>query len=202
MSEEEFLQKASQYYFQMISDASKVASNPQLSCHAAGRLQCRPASQRFANDSGAWNLEMPQSVQDHLRSAYRAPQPVGEMPDLVILTNEVSYSSLPGPSGAFALVYQTTVSGCSSANDWNCHCESPPGGTSYRPGWPSRTEEQFDVHMNQGPNAEITAHYGPAEKTCRFPISSRLTRPLSAADQRRRHMAVVGMVVIARGRKD
>jgi len=109
MTEEEFLQKANQNYFQnRFLTLAKWQANlyyraAPLDDYTADQLRRVLQTSPWLN---SWHLELPQSVQERLRTAYRASQPVGETPDLVILTNEVSYSSLPGPSSPYALVYQ------------------------------------------------------------------------------------------------
>jgi hypothetical protein len=108
MSEDEFLRKANQPYFQLrfLTLAKWQAT---VSYLAAPPEDYNAAQLRNVVRTGPldnWHTEMPQSAQNWLRSIYRTPQPVGEDPDLVILTDEASYSSLPGPTEGFALVYR------------------------------------------------------------------------------------------------
>jgi hypothetical protein len=108
MSEEEFLRKATQPYFQLrfLTLAKWQATINYLAAppedYSADQL--RNVLRTFPLDF--WHVEMPQSVQNRLRARYVAPQAVKESPDLVILTDEPSYSNLPGPSGAFSLAYR------------------------------------------------------------------------------------------------
>jgi hypothetical protein len=109
MTEAEFLQKANQSYFQMrfLTLAKWQATINYLAAppedYSATQLR---NILRTSPVKSSWYVEMPQSIQEHLRSAFQVPVPVSETPDLVILTSEASYSKLPGPSGEFSLAYQ------------------------------------------------------------------------------------------------
>jgi hypothetical protein len=108
MSEEEFLKKANQLYFQWRFltlaewQATKnfLASSPDDYDDA----QLREAINTLPLDY--WTTEMPRSARERLRMHYDLQQPTNELPDLVILTNEASYAQLPGPSQGFTLTYQ------------------------------------------------------------------------------------------------